>query len=760
MTRVPLFCLTPCFIAPTIMWSALKRRLAQRTFNLSSSEGYKVIAATGVAGLVLLLRGLGLLQGAEWAASDLFLRLRPSHPLSERLLVVGIDEDDLREVGTWPIPDQVLADLIRRLDASNPRAIGLDIYRDLPVEPGNDQIISLFEQQENLIGIEKLEYEPGSKVDAPQVLKDRDAVGFNNTFVDADGVVRRSYLYLRDRQRRLHHSFALKLALLYLEQENITPQASPTGEMQLAAAVFHQFQANDGPYVRADNSGYQFLLNYRGPASRIQTVSLQQVLNGEVSEELIRDRVVLIGSTASSIRDVFITPYSRSLLNTQQEVPGVLLQAEFVGQLLDAALEGRPLISVWPELAEVIWILGWAWLGAFLSWTLSSVRRSLAALMIAMLVLTGLGYGAYCLNLWIPVIPALLSLSGSTAVILGYLAYQSEELRKSKEFLQSIINTIPDPIFVKDTALRSVVLNQAYSELVGYPLTTLLNRSELEIFSQAEAEAFRREDAQVLKTGCDRETEETLTDAEGNIHILATKRSLHADGSGNHFLIGVIRDITERKLLEDQLKQMAAELAESNAALKEDANHDELTGLPNRKLFQERLRQSIDWAQTNQKLVGVMFLDLDGFKEVNDTLGHASGDILLQHVANRLSSSLRGSDTVARLGGDEFTIILPGIPSIFDAERVAQKLVKTLSEPFTLDEGTVSVTTSLGIGIYPIHDHRLDQLIHLADEAMFEAKRQGKNCYCLAQMNPESSESTPVDPSQESSPKSNRLGQN
>ncbi|KPQ39665.1 MAG: putative transmembrane sensor domain [Phormidium sp. OSCR] len=722
------------------MWSALKRRLAQRGFDSSSSEGYKMIAATGVAGIVLLLRGLGLLQGAEWAASDLFLRLRPSSALNERLLVVGIDEDDLREVGTWPIPDQVLADLIERLNESNPRAIGLDIYRDLPVDPGHEQIVELFEQQKNLIGIEKLEYEDGSKVDAPQVLKDRNAVGFNNTLVDADGVVRRSYLFLRDEERRLHRSFALKLALLYLEPEEITPREAATGEMQLGTVVFPRFEADDGPYVQADDRGYQFLLNYRGPASQIETVSLQDVLNGSVPDELIRDRVVLIGSTASSIRDVFITPYSRSLLNTQQEVAGVLLQAEFVGQLLDASLEGRPMLTVWPELAEVLWILGWAWLGAFLSCILASVRRSLVALVIAMFVLTGLGYGAYCLHVWIPVIPALLSLSGSTAVIVGYLAYLGEELRKSKEFLQSIINTIPDPIFVKDTALRSVVLNQAYSDLVGYPLTTLLNRSEAEIFPPAQAEAFRREDEQVLKTGCDRETEETLTDAQGNIHILATKRSLHADGSGNHFLIGVIRDITERKLLEDQLKQMAAELAESNAALKQDANHDELTRLPNRKLFQERLRQSIDWAQTHQKLVGVMFLDLDGFKEVNDTLGHASGDILLQHVANRLSSSLRGTDTVARLGGDEFTVILPGIPSIADAERVAQKLVTTLSKPFELEEGTVSVTTSLGIGIYPIHEHQLDQLIHLADEAMFEAKKQGKNCYCLAQVNPKSSE--------------------
>ena len=196
--------------------------------------------------------------------------------------------------------------------------------------------------------------------------------------MDADGVVRRSYLFffLRDYEGTLHRSFALKLALLYLEQENITPTAGPNGDMQLGAAVIPQFEPSDGPYIRADARGYQFIVNYRGQHTRIPTVSLREVLNGEVSEEKIRDRVVLIGSTAASLRDVFITPYSRSLLETQTEVPGVLLQAEFVGQILDASLEGRQFISFWPKLLEVVWIVFWAWVGALISWQLQSVRRN------------------------------------------------------------------------------------------------------------------------------------------------------------------------------------------------------------------------------------------------------------------------------------------------------------------------------------------------------------------------------------------------
>lgn len=175
-------------------------------------------------------------------------------------------------------------------------------------------------------------------------------------------------------------------------------------------------------------------------------------------------------------------------------------------------------------------------------------------------------------------------------------------------------------------------------------------------------------------------------------HHLATKRSLHKDAAGNVFLVGVIRDITERKRTEAELKRMTAELMRSNAELEQSAsqlrhlaNHDVLTGLPNRKLFCERLGQSIDWARDNNQAVGLLFLDLDGFKLINDTQGHDVGDLLLKATAKRLTGCLRSSDTVSRLGGDGFTIILPAIPTCEDAARVAEKILATLASPFLLN---------------------------------------------------------------------------
>lgn len=687
----------------------------------------------GAATFVLLLRTIGLLQTAEWATADIFLRLRPAEPRDDRLLVVGIDEEDLQRLGQWPVPDGVLAEAIALLYRYDPRAVGLDLYRDLPVEPGHDRIVELFEGASNLVGIEKLEDELMSGVEPPPALSLRQAVGFNNTIVDSDGIVRRGYLFLKDDEGQLHQSFALKLVLLYLEAEKIFPEDGPDRNMKLGKAIVPQFDSSDGGYAQADDRGYQFLANYRGPVEAIPTVHLRDVLAQTVPPEMIRDRIVVIGSTASSIRDVFVTPYSRQLLKSQAEVPGVLLQAEFIGQLLDASLQGRPLMRVWPDAVEILWIVGWAWFGALVSWRLHSVKGATVAVAMAAVGLTGVCYVAYLGSWWIPLVPSMLSLLGSTVAIVGYLAYLGEELRKSKEFLQSIINTIPDPIFVKDTAHRWIVLNEAYGKLVGYPLESLIDRSEFEVFPPQQAETFRTEDEFVLKTGHEREIEEQFTDAQGHPRVIATKRSLHRDGAGNLFLVGVIRDITERKHMEEQLKQIAAELAQSNQELQQDASHDELTGLPNHKLFYERLKQSLEWAQSREKCVGVMFLDLDGFKDVNDTLGHLTGNALLKAVANRLSDSLRGSDTVARWGGDEFTVILPGIPSTEDAIRVAEKLIRGLAEPFVLEEKTVSVTASVGIGLYPTHSDNIDELIRLSDEAMLKAKKQGKSQYVLVE---------------------------
>ncbi len=706
-----------------------------------SSKSRVLLTASGVATCVILLRSFGFLQIWELAALDQLFRLRPIEPVDERVVIVGINETDLKKAGVWPIPDAVMVELLQKIQTYQPRAIGLDIYRDLPVEPGHADLLQLYKSTPNLIGIQQIEDKNNSGVPAPPILEQRDQVGFNNLVTDIDGKVRRGLLYVETDNEKQFQSFALKLALIYLQKEGISPQtASSDGiSLQLGKGVFRRFEPNNGSYTNVDNGGYQVLGNLRGPAGTFRTVSMSDLLDGKIPPAQLRDRIVLVGSTAVSLKDFFFTSYTNDFGDTPQPTAGVEVQANFVSQILSSALDGRSPLRVVSEPVEWLWIAGWALLGAQIIWSLRTPHQYALAMVGASSGLAGICYGVFLLGWWVPLIPPMMAMVGSAIVIIAHIAHLEEELKRSKEFLNSIINTIPDPIFVKDRQHRWIVLNQAYSKFLGYPLTDLIEKSDYDVFSVAEADVFRQQDQQVFTTAQEIENEETFTNKQGVTYHIATKRSLHKDAAGNLFLVGVIRDITERKRMEDELKRTAAELVRSNAELAQSAsqlrhlaNHDPLTGLPNRKLFQERLEQSLAWAAENDQFVGLLFLDLDGFKLINDTQGHDVGDLLLKSVAQRLTRCLRGSDTVSRLGGDEFTIILPAIPSAQDAGRVAEKILANLAKPFDLEGHTIFVTTSIGISLFPQHGGDGEELVKQADNAMYEAKELGKNRYEFA----------------------------
>jgi diguanylate cyclase (GGDEF)-like protein/PAS domain S-box-containing protein len=728
----------------------LGKRFVRLASILKQSLGRKyreLIVAFGVTACILLLRLTGILQSVELAGLDQFFRLRPNEPLDNRITIVAIDEASLRRVKSWPIPDGVIAQLLQKLQINQPRAIGLDIYRDLVVNPGHESLINVYRSIPNLVGIELLSNNKKIQVLPPRGLNQQQ-VGFNNVLYDPDGKVRRSLLYWHINNER-YESFALKLALLYLQKEGITPQKAAINSeyLRLGKSVFIRFQGNDGGYINADDKGYQVLANFPKPSCEeyyqkscsFRQVSMSDVLDNKVPISWIRDRIVLIGSTAPSLQDFVFIPYSSQLRGAAKPVAGIELQAYFVSELISSAISGRPLLKVCPKFWEYLWIFAWSYMGSAIILRIKPLRKSVPILLLCLLILILISYVAFLCGWWLPLIPAFITFNGASMWMIFRIAYMEEELKRSREFLRQLINSIPDPVFVKNDQHKWIVLNQAYCQFIGYPDSLILEKSYYDFFPKHEADVFRQQDELVFLTQEPQENEEELTDATGKTHLIATKRSLHKDAAGNFFLVGVIRDITQRKLMEEELKRTAAELYRSNTELKlkEDnlrylAYHDPLTGLSNRKFFAEQLHDSLNWAEKNKLLLGVLFIDLDGFKQINDSLGHDVGDRLLVVVAQRLSNCVRGGDTVSRLGGDEFTVILRAIPNIQIAGKVATKILASLTEPIMLAGYTTKISASIGISIYPIHSQDSEGLIKQADAAMYRAKHLGKNRYELA----------------------------
>jgi len=239
-------------------------------------------------------------------------------------------------------------------------------------------------------------------------------------------------------------------------------------------------------------------------------------------------------------------------------------------------------------------------------------------------------------------------------------------------------------------------------------------------------EHVRAGELSCIATGHNHDEEYRVIWPDGSIHWLRETGNVVKDANGQPIkMMGVVRDITEEKASVNQLKEMA--------------RHDPLTGLPNRLLLEECLTHALARARSNATRVALVFIDLNGFKQINDEHGHAVGDQILVNTAQRLQQTLRESDMVARLGGDEFVVVIEGLAlskSLDDeAQLISEKILQRLSQPLILGNASHQVGASLGIAMYPEHGPNIDSLIHIADQAMYAAKRNGNNQYCLGLAN-------------------------
>ncbi|MAA63605.1 MAG: two-component system response regulator [Alteromonadaceae bacterium] len=306
-----------------------------------------------------------------------------------------------------------------------------------------------------------------------------------------------------------------------------------------------------------------------------------------------------------------------------------------------------------------------------------------------------------------------------------------QRLKKSEELHRYIVNSSPDIVFMLDQEGRICFVNHKVEALLGYQSTELIGRHFRHLIEEQDISrgtyalqdpAISAENPRTFEIRL-----KTRGSRQANRFFEITAFPIGDEGAqflpqgsvrrriGEARIYGSARDITERK--------------EAEAFINFQAYHDLLTRLPNRALFKDRLMLAITQAQRTDQKLAVMFLDLDRFKVVNDTLGHAMGDRLLQAVTQRLESCLRKGDTLSRFGGDEFTLLLPAISGNEDARKIARKLIHVLKAPFQLGEHEVFVGVSVGIAIFPEGGESMDQLIQCADIAMYHVKASGKDGY-------------------------------
>lgn len=283
-----------------------------------------------------------------------------------------------------------------------------------------------------------------------------------------------------------------------------------------------------------------------------------------------------------------------------------------------------------------------------------------------------------------------------------------------------------EAIFITDVQNQIVLVNRAFTQITGYSERDVLGRSSATIIRSEKhsAEFYKAMWASVNAVG---HWEGEIWNQRKNgdvfpewLHITVIRDEI--EQKITHYL-AIFSDITQRKQAEQRLSYLAY--------------YDSLTGLPNRALFDDRLTRAIQHAHLHQSLVAVMFLDLDRFKYVNDTWGHAIGDLLLKAVAKRLTEVVEKTDTVARFGGDDFTVVLESVANTEDVALVAQKILDAILSPFNLGGRETFITTSIGISLYPTDGSDADTLLKNADVAMYRAKEGGKNNYQFftAQMN-------------------------
>jgi adenylate cyclase len=422
-----------------------KRALLARLDRLFRSRWAGPGIGILIFALLLTARTLGLLAPLELRFYDRYVRWRTELLATpapvERIVMVRIEEADIARFG-HPIPDRDLARVLENLSRLDPRAIGIDVYRDRAAGDGRGELATVAANNPNIVFIELLARRKRDRIDPPPFLAGRPQVAASNMVLDPDGVLRRGMVFVYDDDDKAHPSLAWWLAERYLAQEPEPIEAGPGEEdpegrrlpIRLGRGQVWRFLENDGGYRDAADGDYQILLDFKGGAKPFPSLSFGDVYDGRVTADQVRDRVVILGTAAPSVKDDFFTPIT-PLRRDGGVTKGIEVHGLAVDQLLRTALQGELPTRVGSETAESIWMLVWC-----LAWGWIGVRvRNPGSILIAFAVGFVLLAGSFPLFLygwWTPVVPPALAWLGAWGVS-AVVALVLE--RRAREILNGLL---------------------------------------------------------------------------------------------------------------------------------------------------------------------------------------------------------------------------------------------------------------------------------------------------------------------------------
>ena len=635
---------------------------------------------------LILINKIPVLQ--QW--DNIFYDLESSltTPSAEdKVVIVAIDDASLTQLGRWPWSRAIHADLIDKLTAANVAGVAMDILFMEPdlAHPENDQLLVSAIRRNGRVILPVLttiqdEYFTVTKP-LPDIANAAAQLAHVNMHFDSQGIARKLDLELK------------------LDNEKSLPA--------LSLALSRQQESHNPSLLAGLES---ILVNFSGPPGHFQHISFIDVLQDKPIQQQLSGKIVFIGVTATGLGSSIATPVSSKL----QLMSGI----EFQANAFSTIQSGR-IVQAMPWTAYLLISVLLIPVSVFVFRFLRPAYALIVLIVFSMLTVMVSFLLLNDLLLWFTPLPTLICL------VLSYPLWSKQQLEwmqhslfKVHEKSTATLKAIAEAVVTTDHNNCIEFMNPAAEIMFDRPLSAVKQQPFSELFQVLDDTSFELIGVDSLATANKNTEVQAIRNLKGEeIAVRITSSDMHDENKRSIGVVYAFNDLTEIIRVHQKIAFVAT--------------HDALTKLPNRVLLQDRLQQAVMKAKRESLNFALLFIDLDGFKKVNDAMGHDCGDILLQTVANRLRNWVRKSDTISRWGGDEFIILLENLALPSDAADVAGKIIVSLSTVVLLNQQEVFVTPSIGISLYPDDGLLAAELIAKSDTAMYNVKKNGKNNYCF-----------------------------